>query len=381
MRNEASGWERGIGVRAARRARRAVAVIGGVVAMAAGLAAPAAASPSSPLPMACSLLPALTIAHSLLPPNYDFQWAIIGDPGNTPYMGEHGEEGKNVRGRGRVDYTYRVSRLELTSAQWLPFINTFAKQSDSPFSFGRPAASGLDSLPGPPGHWRLDPDIPNAAMVPVAGINWFEAAMYCNWLNNGKPSDIDDIMDGAYALVNDDGTPNLAATRAPDAQFFLPTLDEWVKAAHWDPHKFGPGAGGWWRFPTTSDDQPISGPPGVGETSAGDFLPSLQERLIPLGSYSDVISPWGLWDASGGTGEWLEEQFLDDRRGVEGAGAGLDSWLMFDHIGYVRDGTPTGGLNGFRVASVVPSAGTVLVFTLFGAHFGLSRRTRDESRR
>ncbi len=331
--------------------------------------------------MACSLLPALTIAHSPLPPDYDFQWAVIGDPGNTPYMGEHGEQGKNVRGRGRVDYTYRISRLELTSAQWLPFINTFAKQSDSPFSFGRPSHSGLEALSGPPGHYRLDPDIPNAAMVPVFGISWFEAAMYTNWLSNGKPSDIDDIMDGAYDILDDEGELNPEATRSPDAAFFLPTKDEWVKAAHWDPNKFGPGEGGWWRFSHTSDEPPVPGVPGVGQTSGGDFLPSLDERLIPLASYPEVMSPWGLWDTSGGASEYTEELSSSLRRDHDGSRAGIDSSLMFDHIGYIFDTGQTFGAGGIRIASRVPSPGSSVAALTIAAFCSArrSRKTRQDA--
>ncbi|MEC9372898.1 MAG: hypothetical protein VYC34_03605, partial [Planctomycetota bacterium] len=83
-------------------------------------------------------------------PDYDFNWAIITDPGNPAYDGSLGTSSTIAVGAGSVDHTYRISRLELTSAQWLPFVNTFAQQSDSPFGFGRPSFSGLEPIPGPP---------------------------------------------------------------------------------------------------------------------------------------------------------------------------------------------------------------------------------------
>lgn len=55
-------------------------------------------------------------------PDYDFQWATIIDVNNPAYGG--GPLGE-LSGRGSVPYEYRISRLELTSAQFLEFVNTF----------------------------------------------------------------------------------------------------------------------------------------------------------------------------------------------------------------------------------------------------------------
>src|SRR5437762_933542 len=103
-------------------------------------------------------------------PNYDFDWVSIGDPGNNPYPGTPSGE---LAGRGSVPYTYRMSRLEITSAQWLEFINIFAPQAPNPGSFLRPDYSGITDT-ATPGVYILDPGLPNAAMVPVFGISWRE---------------------------------------------------------------------------------------------------------------------------------------------------------------------------------------------------------------
>jgi len=79
----------------------------------------------------------------------------------------------------------RFSRLEVTSGEWLEFINIFAPQSDAPAFCLRPAFSGIIDAGAGWGQYVLRSDLRDAAMVPVIGISWRDAAMYCNWLHKG----------------------------------------------------------------------------------------------------------------------------------------------------------------------------------------------------
>lgn len=307
-------------------------------------------------------------------PDFDFDWVTIGDPGNAPYDGRFG--GSNA-GRGAVDYEFRIARTEITSAQWLEFINVFAPQSSNPFSAFRPSFSGL--TPTTLGKYRLNTFLPDAANIPVTGITWRDAAMFCNWLHNNKSSDPSAILSGAYdasTFYTDpaDNTFTDQATRSPSAKFWIPSLDEWIKAAHYDPDRYGDGEGGYWRHSHTSDEPPIPGAPGEGETSVGYSPPAPgQSHYIPLGSYPNVQSPWGLLDASGGAGEWTEEIFFRESRGADGAWAGL-AFPELDEIGRTLDLRPqSGSFAGLRVASAVPTPSTSLVFLII-----LGRRTRRE---
>src|SRR5262245_6940291 len=106
-------------------------------------------------------------------PDYNFQWVTITQPHNPGYPGSSFGE---WAGRGSVAYEYRMSRLEITSTQWLEFINIFAPQAPNPGSFLRPTYSGITDAPGSgPGHYILKPGTPNAGMVGVYGISWREA--------------------------------------------------------------------------------------------------------------------------------------------------------------------------------------------------------------
>jgi formylglycine-generating enzyme required for sulfatase activity len=308
------------------------------------------------------------------PPSYDFQWATITDPGNVAYGG--GPNGQ-LAGRGGVDYAYRISKLEVTSAQWLEFINIFAPQAPNPGSFLRPDYSGITDAPGGAGSYMLKPDVPDAGMVGVYGITWREAAMYCNWLHNGKSTEWSAIQNGAYDVstfgFHPKGGFTDQLTHSPDALFWIPTLDEWIKAAHYDPNRHGPGAPGWWTFPYASESAPVPGLPGVGQTSAGLVNPSGYASVlnIPLGAYSNMTSPWGLWDVSGGVREYTAETDLGPPhfdRIVKGAYAGATGFSLDAHLVYnLNYQSPFGApYSGLRVASAIPAPSAVLLFMLFG---------------
>ncbi|MCH9057206.1 MAG: hypothetical protein IIB55_01105, partial [Planctomycetes bacterium] len=161
--------------------------------------------------------------------------------------------------------------------------------------------------------------------------------------------------------------------RLPGAKYWIPTADEWLKAAHYDPDKFGPGLGGYWLFPNSSDALIQPGPPGVGETTAGWEVLRSVEWDIPLGAYPNEKSPGGLLDASGAAGEWLGDLAHpvtpNDRR-LDGAPAGLLGWKYTDRADVFFGGSNPGSDGpdlGLRIASLVPSpgAGVLLVPALY----------------
>ncbi len=62
-----------------------------------------------------------------------------------------------------------------------------------------------------------------------------------------------------------------------------------VKAAYYDPSRFGEGQGGYWQFPNASDEPLIPGRARNRTTSAGyEVEGPFDEWRIPLGSYPRV---------------------------------------------------------------------------------------------
>ncbi|HVZ94638.1 MAG TPA: SUMF1/EgtB/PvdO family nonheme iron enzyme [Phycisphaerales bacterium] len=263
---------------------------------------------------------------------YGQEFVTVQSVGNTGYpRSTVGWTGENDRmGRGVVDYAYRIARTEITTGQWLEFLNTFgprpmpenvkpllALNNLSEFYLG-PSWFGGSLAESDPiartARYELRTDVPDAANLPVFGISWRFAAAYCNWLHNDKSSDWNALLSGAYDTGTWGVLPGVgfvdSITHEAGARFWIPTLDEWGKAAFYDPNKDGPGAGGWWDRHYSSNDAPIPGLPDElgAQTSTG--IPALdssaQARDIPLAAYS-AMSPWGLFDTAGGAAEVIGE--------------------------------------------------------------------------
>jgi formylglycine-generating enzyme required for sulfatase activity len=229
------------------------------------------------------------------------------------------------------------------------------------------------------------------AMLPVGGISWHTAAIYCNWLCNGKSQAASAFMNGAYdvSTFGYQGSSGIFTDQLvhnANAQYWIPTLDEWIKAAHYDPNRNGPSQGGWWLSSNRTDTAIPYGPPGVnvrlvppppyGPDPNGPLaqanggwdsqFPGYSPYDIPLGSYNST-SPWGLFDVAGGTSEWTEEVgytngvFPTDRgfSGTAWVEGGHDQ-LQFQNLGGQVPSIGTFNL-GFRVAAAIPSPASGLV--------------------
>lgn len=333
-----------------------------------------------------ALLTATAVAGPV--PDYDFDWATIGAVGNSGL--DLGPDDVYLRGRGSVGYRYRISKLEITTAQWMEFINTFHTQGDEYLRFGEPLNWGAEIDPtydGPGQRWRLR-NVADAERLPVSAVTWREAAQYCNWLHNGKLSSFDSLATGAYDTSTWGGNARDGFTdeerHLPGAKFWIPTLDEWIKAAYYDPNRNGPGEGGWWLHPNGPDTALVSGwPVEGGQTSAGIETHGFPEEWnIPLGAYADMVSPWGLWDISGATDEWTES-YRDEfqfGRVFLGSYAGATVWQYPDQAWTLEGSGAVNSSNnstGFRIASI-PTPPTAAIAVVGIAVASLKRRRTEK---
>ncbi len=318
---------------------------------------------------AWGVTPQVTVEHGI-------EFVTVGDPGNRPTdenldAGPLGDipsiwlsPGMQV---GAVDYEYRIAKNELTVGQWMEFVNAYM-----PFYTGgrvNPGFSslqmtiGFDWVPIVNGDWSLDDP---------AQVSFEYAARYANWLCNDKANAASAFESGAYDTAtftkNPDGSTNHQLTHTPGAKYWIPTEDEYVKAAHWDPEK--DGVGGYWMYPNGRDREPIWGPPELGgETNAGLLF---GEEPSAVGSYPDQMSPWGLLDTSGGAVEMTESRQLTTHnriwiRGTPLYGGGID---IFDRVDFRSTFAVNGAYPGLRLAAAIPCQGmlglwgaTSLIFT------------------
>lgn len=321
------------------------------------------------------------------PSGIDF--VTVGAPGNAPWTG-----GGSNNGRGQVDYEYRIGRFEVTTAQWAEFMNA---------AFDRPATDRIPHVFAPL-QWGAVGTTPNTPggrrwavpagreMIPTGGVDWRTCAIYANWLHNGKGTNREAFLSGAYDVstfgyIGDGGGFTDQLTRSPGARYWIPSLDEWMKASHFDANKVNPDGtrGGWWQYGNSSDTPMYYGPPGV-RVSTGripgpdpngplatanggwenrDF-PGFNAFNINLGAYAMVVSPWGLLDVAGGTSEWTEGYFQNPGEPVprdrlfDGTAWGTSTSGLPDTPGYYRGGeAPSLAFYdfGLRIASNVPSPG------------------------
>lgn len=310
------------------------------------------------------------------PSGIDF--VTVGAVGNRPYDGP--DINGIMTGRGQVNYEYRLGRTEVTTAQWMEFYNLFADRVphvNVPFRWG-----AFDT--GRPTD-RFVLASPEAALYPVSGPTWRTAAMFCNWLHNDKRTDLSAVMNGAYDVSTfgyEEGTITFTDQPAhhPDARYWIPTTDEWIKAGFYDPNYGGQGVGGWYyNTPTGTNTPLIHGPPGQGQANTNFDLPNNGHYRIPLGAYPDVRSPWGCLDMAGGTAEFNETIWAPGGTPPNRFAAGshwTSSAIGSDAIYGIGSEFPSipSLFYGLRVAASIPSPSTIPVFILTG--FIVARRRR-----
>lgn len=308
-------------------------------------------------------------------------WATIGFPGNAPY--NYLDPGGAPRSIGSVPYEYQIARTEVTGAEWFEFVQAYAPYvapSDAISSLFTSGAVNVSFDPNGSPIYSLNPLSTNH----VVAVSWRYAARYVNWLNNDKARTPEAFTSGAFDTstfsTNPGDTYNDQRIRSPGAKYWIPCLDEWIKAAYFDPNKGGAGIPGYWVYPHRSDIPPIPGPPGIGETSASfDF--GFPPITPDVGAYTDVQSPWGLWDLSGGEREWLEDPLFDGAalhpwgRAIRGSRAEVPLHELWDRIDW-DNGTGPNGINGLRLARAVPGVGSTwcVVCPLFAVVGRRSRR-------
>ena len=194
--------------------------------------------------------------------SFDIDFVTIGNPGNVAStIG-------SPRDSGAVDYFYRIGKYEI-SRDMVDKANT-----DGDLKIRMHSMSDVTGGPRPD--------------MPAVGVGWNEAARFINWLNEsvGSPHAYkfetqpgeEGYRSHRNILLWQEDDPGFDADnryRNSQAEYFLPGLDEWFKAAFYD-STANDGTGGYWRYTTGSDVLPTRVESGTDPETAVYSLPRSQ---------------------------------------------------------------------------------------------------------
>ena len=232
----------------------------------------------------------------------EMEFVTVGNPGNA----------NDVTGFGGVGYEYKIGKFEVTAGQYAEFLTAVAGSSD-PYGLynGSMATAQYGSkIIFDSGMQRYTATSPK---MPVGYVSWGDAVRFCNWLQNGQPTGVQDDSTterGAYTMNGAKTDAALmAVTRNDDARYVLPTYNEWYKSSYFDPTKNSPGSAGYWTYPTKSDTAPSSTFSDTGTNNAnydnGGYTLT-PPNTTAVGSFASSPGSYGTFDQGGNVREWTE---------------------------------------------------------------------------
>lgn len=243
---------------------------------------------------------------------------------DTVNVGDAGNPADPDTGMGAVGYEYAIGAFEVTVDQYVTFLNAVAavpanpavaqlwvEEMQEPYPYVSPgliSRSGSGTAQDPYAYSEM-PDPALGDQSPrrsILNISWFSAARFANWLHNGATADAS-TETGAYTL---NGAVSGVIPRNPDATWWVPSGDEWYKAAFYDPTKAGESQ--YWAYPTRTDELPVSEPDPGGVNSANyDGAMPDGRKITPAGAYPESVSHYGTYDQAGLLWEWTDESYAD----------------------------------------------------------------------
>ncbi len=297
-------------------------------------------------------------------PAVTIDWVFVGDPGNAPDAVQNCEG----PGCGSVGYGYFIAEHEVTNTQYAEFLN--AKAATDPLGLYNPnmASSALGGITrsGTIGSYTYAVK-PGFANKPVNFVSFFDALRFTNWLGNGQGSG--DTEDGAYPLLGGTATPSNGATVTSNGgNIFLPSENEWYKAAYYDP-----STATYFDFPAGTDSETSCAAPM--DTPNRANCDDAAGGVSDVGAYEGSASPNGTFDQGGNVQEWNEQITSGSGRVVRG-GSWIEGADILASSTWIN-AAPTVETStfGFRLASLVPEPGaSLLAATAFASLVALRKR-------
>jgi formylglycine-generating enzyme len=253
----------------------------------------------------------------------------IGNPGNP------GDINGGIF--GSVASAYRIAAKEVTNAQYVEFLNAKAATDTlelyhtnmNTFAQGgitRSGVSGSYTYAVKPDVMNVEPNLTTYTYgdKPVVFVSWYDAIRFANWMHNGQGTG--NTETGAYTILGGMPTPTNpdAIVRNGGAQWFLPTENQWYKAAY-----YNGTSGAYFDYPTGTNTAPDNQLPAADSGNSANFIAILpttgnsEYPMTPVGAYLQSDSPYGTFDQGGNVAEWNETLASTNRRVRRGG-----SWIQ-----------------------------------------------------
>lgn len=266
---------------------------------------------------------------------FDIQFVTIGNPNNLADSSVAG-----AAKPGAVNHLYRMAKFEISAAM-VDKANARSAETGNPLGITRANTANTDT----------------AAYF----IAWYEAASFVNWLNTSTGAVSAYKLNVSGNVVpwdpGDVGYDPNNKQRNSLAKYFLPTDDEWYKAAYYNPQ-----SGTYYQYATGSNTTPTRVSGGTAANTAvyssignSTLGPAITTSAGGLSAYGTMAQEGNVW-------EWLEDPVDSDAdlRYYRG-----EAWhnVELTHTRFDRSGAlnAASGTLGIRVASTVPEPSTLLL--------------------
>lgn len=281
----------------------------------------------------------------------------VGNPGNAGELSGAGAGGYAPDAIvGAVDYTYNIGTYEVTSAQYVEFLNAVA--ASDPYGLYNTYMWSHDygckiQRSGSSGSYAYSVAADRADR-PVNYVSWYDAARFSNWLTTGDTESGVYTFGGATTVTDILDHETAAATLGKTA-WFIPTEDEWYKAAY---HRNDGATGNYFNYPTGSDTEPsndlINPDPGNNANfHQSGYTIGSPYYTTEVGEFENSQSPYGTFDQGGNLWEWNETLVAGSSRGLRGGYWGVNSYnLQSSDRSYYYPTYENSYFIGFRVASI-----------------------------